>query len=386
MRHERQIAVLVTPNFHYGREVLRGIADFGRECPEWRFTTDPWRLSTEGLLSRLGPCDGIIAIETRSDMPSLPLRPHVPWVAVADVHRGPGPRVMPDNEHVGRLAAEHLLSCGMLHFAFCGYRDLWFSDKRCAGYCGTIEAAGFEVSVYPSVFQSDQEENYRIEMSHIERWLRTLSRPAAVFAADDTRAASLIHVCTRIGYRVPEDFAVVGVDNDELVCDFSNPPLSSVDLNARRIGYEGAALLRKLLEHSGPTPGTPIIIEPRGIIKRQSSFVFAAEDPNIAAAFQYLREHACEGIRVRDVLRAVPVARRTLEKASRRLLGRSLLREIRRIQLERAKELLATTGMSMAEVAAKSGLAAPKYLADVFRKELRVTPTAYRREARNMRR
>ncbi|HOW18069.1 MAG TPA: DNA-binding transcriptional regulator [Phycisphaerae bacterium] len=383
MRRERQIGVLILPSFHYGREVLRGIADFGRTCPGWRFTTDPWRISSSSLLSRLGPCDGIIAIESKGDMPPLPLRAQVPWVAIADVHRGPGPRVMPDNEEVGRLAAEHLLSCGVRHFAYCGYRGLWYSDKRCAGFCRAIEAAHFEVNIYPSVFQDDREENYRVEMSHIEQWLATLPRPAAIFAANDVRAASVIHLCTRIGYRVPQDFAIVGVDNDELICDFSNPPLSSVDLNARRIGYEGAALLRRLIEGEKGIPDEPIVVAPRGVVKRQSSFMFAAEDPMIAAAFQYLREHACDGVRVADVLRAVPVARRTLEKASRRLLGRSLLEEIRRLRLERAKELLATTGMSISEVAAASGFTSQKQLAELFRKELDTCPTAYRRRARN---
>jgi LacI family transcriptional regulator len=381
MARDRSIAVLVPLAFRYTREVLRGIAEFTRVHQPWRFLRDPWNVAHYHSEREVISCDGVIALEAPSDWPDIRVRPGTPWVAVADVHSGAGPRVMVNNESVGRLAARHLLECGLRQLAFCGYRGFRYSDERRAAFRRTAEEAGRAVHVYRPASRGDRLSRQAAERRNIEAWLAGLPRPVGIFAANDARAATVANACHDLGLRIPQDVAIVGVDNDDLVCEFTNPPLSSVEPDARRVGYEGAAMLLRLL-HGETAPEGPILIEPRGVVKRESTDTFAAADPVVAEAFRFLRQHACEGINVQDVLKAVPVARRTLEKTSQRLLGHSPLEEIRRLQLERAKELLAATNMSMAEVAQAAGFTDAKYLSEVFQKRYTMPPTKYRRTAR----
>jgi len=381
MAGDRSIAVLVPLTFRYTREVLRGIAEFTRVHQPWRFVRDPWNVAHYRSEPGVIPCDGVIAMEAPSDWPDIHVRPGTPWVTVADVHWGAGPRVMVNNESIGALAARHLVECGLRHLAFCGYRGFRYSEERKAAFRRAAEEAGHAVQVYRPLSRGDRQSRQAAERRSIQAWLESLPRPVGIFAANDARAATVAYACHDLGLRIPHDVAIVGVDNDDLVCDFTNPPLSSVEPDARRVGYEGAAMLLRLLEGRA-APETPLLIEPRGVVKRESTDTFAAADPVVAEAFRFLRQHACDGINVQDVLRAVPVARRTLEKTSRRLLGHSPLEEIRRLQLDRAKELLATTNLSMAEIAEASGFTDAKYLSEVFQKRCGMPPTKYRRTAR----
>ena len=384
MDRRPRIAVLVPTSSHYGREVLHGIAAFTRRQQPWTFARYPWSLADDSFVARLAPCDGVIAMAGRKFYSRVRAPAALPWVCVADVFDVAGPAVMSDNPAVGRRAAEHLLGCGLRRFAFCGYPTVLYSDQRLAGFRTALEAAGHEVSICPlPPTRIGSRRNVTGEQRAIETWLRSLTPPVGVFAAADSRAAAVTAVCAEIGYRVPDEVAVVGVDNDDLVCELTSPPLSSVEMNPRRIGFEGAALLLRLLQVQ-PPPTDPVLIEPQGVIKRQSTDTFAAEEPGVAEALRYLRQHACDGIGVSDVVRVVPVARRTLEKVSRRVLGRSPLQEIRRLQLERATELLRSTDLRISQIAQAAGLRDGKYLADVFHRELGISPSAYRRQSREM--
>jgi len=191
----------------------------------------------------------------------------------------------------------------------------------------------------------------------------------------------VLDACRRLGVPVPDEVAVVAVDNDELLCELAHPPLSSVIPNTRRTGYEAAALLDRLM-NGGRARGETHLIPPLGVATRQSTDVLAIEDPHVSRAVRYIREHACDGINVRDVLRAVPQSRRLLEARFKKLLGRTPHEEILRVQLRRVKQLLTETDLPLETIAERTGFAHPEYLSVVFRREVGQPPSRYRAQGR----
>ena len=196
-------------------------------------------------------------------------------------------------------------------------------------------------------------------------------------ACYDFQGRKVLNACSQRGIAVPDEVAVLGVDNDEVLCDFAAPPLSSVILNPHRTGYEAAALLARMM--NGERIGAEAHrIEPLGVATRQSTDVLAVEDGGVAAAVRFIREHACEGISVKDVLRAVPQSRRSLEERFKKLIGRTPHEEISRVQLNQVKLLLAETDWSLERIAESTGFAHAGYLSSVFRRLSGSTPSHYR--------
>lgn len=375
------VLVIVPASFHYGREALRGIAAYVRGHGRWRYARDPWSVHDDALVDFAGRCNGVLALSDPSYYPTIKVPRRAAWVVVADVHPTKALCVRMDNAQVGALAAEHLMTCGFRNFAYCGYLHLLYSHDRGAAFRATVDRSAASYHEYAPHSDLDREWNHVAEHDAIKDWLAGLPRPIGIFAANDARAATVTTCCRELGLRIPQDVAVVGADNDELVCEFSNPPLSSVALNARQVGYAAAEMLDARM--AGQTPDPPQRhVAPLGVAQRQSSDTFAAEDPLLADVFRHLREHACAGLTVEGLVRQFPIARRTLERACRRLLGHSLLAEIRRVQLAHACDLLANTDMTVDAVARACGLREGKYLAEVFRKVRGTTPREYRRSVR----
>ncbi|MBI3463024.1 MAG: substrate-binding domain-containing protein, partial [Planctomycetes bacterium] len=212
----------------------------------------------------------------------------------------------------------------------------------------------------------------------LQRWVQSLPKPVGIFACHDIWGLQAVEACRLAELRVPEDVAIIGVDNDDLLCELARPSLSSIAVPTLRIGHEAAALLDRLLRGSRP-PRQPILIPSSGIVARQSSDVLALRQPDVAAAVRYIRDHAHRPICVADVLREVAVGRRSLERQFRAVLNRGIWGEIRRVHLDRARELLATTAQSIAEVATQAGFTDLQQLSRVFRQETGLTPSAYRR-------
>jgi LacI family transcriptional regulator len=190
-----------------------------------------------------------------------------------------------------------------------------------------------------------------------------------------------LDACRRLGVGVPDEVAVLGVDNDEVLCELAAPPLSSIIPNTHRTGYEAAALLEQMMA-GRKMAGETHLIPPSGLATRQSTDALAIEDTNVAQAVRFIREHACQGIRVQDVIRAVPQARRLLESRFRKLLGRTPHEEIIRVQLNRVKQLLVETDLSLSEIATRTGFAHVEYLSVVFKNKAGTPPSQYRAKNR----
>jgi LacI family transcriptional regulator len=289
------------------------------------------------------------------------LLPNAPWVKS-------------DDGAIAQLAAQHFLERGFRHFAFCGDPRFSWSNRRADQFGLLIRGAGRDCHIYEPARRTLHGDE---QVDDIAVWLLKLPRPVAVFACYDNRGQQVLEACRRAGIAVPEEVAVLGVDNDEVLCVLSPPPLSSIILNSRRTGWEAAALLSLMMK--GEKPGADAhLIPPIGVQTRQSSDILAIADPKIAAALRYIREHACEGLRVSDVLKHCPMARRGLENRFKQLLGRTPRQEILRVQLNRVKELLVGTELPVWEIADRTGFDA-EYLSVVFKQATGVAPSEYRR-------
>lgn len=368
----------------YYRQILRGIKAYAESQPSWVFTPIAPEAATVGAIRRLA-LDGLIAHVFTHELARALAHLRKPVVNVSGVlPELPFPGVMPDHAAAGRVAAEHLLDRGLRHFGFVGYPDHAFSTGREAGFRRAVEGAGFCMSVYHADNPLRPEPTglwcWDDRLGH---WLSSLPRPVGILASHDIQGVQLSEACRRSGLKVPDDVALVGVDNDDLLCELARPALSSVALPAERIGFEAAKLLQNWITRGGrQPPRRPILLPPLGVAVRPSSDVLAIDDEDVAAAVRFIRSHTHQPIQVRDVLGAVPVSRRSLERRFRSILGRAVGEEIRRAHMERARSLLATSDMPIARVAASAGFSEAKHLSTVFRQETGMTPSQYRRQTR----
>jgi LacI family transcriptional regulator len=379
-----RIGLVFGYSLSYYRDIVRGIRVFAESRPRWAFTPiapDPVAIESIRPLD----LDGLIAHIFTLNLAEAIIGLRKPVVNVSGVLPDLRiPRVMADHEQVGRLAAEHFLDRGLRRFGFFGYTDHAFSKGREIGFRREVERAGFRVSSYLSDDPLHPEPTglWRWD-DDLQDWLVGLPRPVGVLCSHDIQGVHLSEACHRAGFRVPDDVALLGVDDDDLICQVARPSLSSVALPGGRIGFEAARMLEGLLSRRrrDPRPQTVLLPSP-GVKTRQSSDVLAIEDEDVATALRYIQEHSCGPMGVADVLKAVAVSRRSLERRFRVVLGRGLGEEIRRVRIEKAKGLLSGTGMPIAQVATSSGFSEAKHLSTVFRREMGLTPTEYRSSSR----
>jgi LacI family transcriptional regulator len=379
-----RIGLMFTHGLGYCRAVLHGIEAYAETRPDWVFA----HLAPETrAIQKLTPLelDGVIAHVFTNTLAEALTRLRGPRVNVSAVLSDlPIPRVGVDDVRCGVLAAEHLIDRGIRRFAFVGHPDHAYSVRREMGFRRAIETAGYRLVCYhePRGRAFDPLGRLWTLDENIHRWIGALAKPAGIFAPNDIWGEQLTEVCRQTGLRVPEDVAIVGVDNDDLLCRLARPSLSSIALPGGRVGYEAAALLDRLLA-GGATPRQPLLLAPLGVVSRRSSDLVAAADPQVIAAVRFIREQGHRPLTAKEILRAVPISRRSLERRFRRELGRTLLEEIHRVHIERARRLLADTDLPMPVIASRSGFSDAKQLSVRFRQATGLTPTMYRRRFRS---
>lgn len=376
----REVAILIETSNAYARGLLQGVVHYIREHRPWSFHLmeqgrgdDPpaWLAGWKG--------DGIIArIETPRIAAAI-VKARLPAVDLSAARLVPAlPWVETDDAEIARLAAEHLMERGFKRFAFCGDARFNWSTWREKSFVTRLKSAGHTCEIYrPTTAAGD----VAGEARNLALWLRDLPKPVGIMACYDIRGQRVLDACRSARLAVPDEVAVIGVDNDTLLCELASPPLSSVMPNSHRAGYEAAALLDRLMAGKR-VAATAHLIAPLGIVERQSTDVLAVDDRDVARAVQFIREHACEGIGVGDVLRAVPLSRRVLEQRFQRLLGCTPREEILRMRLSRVKQLLGETDLPLYLVAERTGFEHVEYLSVVFKRETGRTPSAWRDEAR----
>lgn len=388
MARIRRVALLIETARGYGRGVLRGIVRYARLQDPWAFYVTPGDFKQAVPKIRQWGGTGIIArIETAETAKAL-LATRLPLIAM-DLSEGQLAAGSPlrrlselasDSHQASRLAAEHLLARGFRHYAFVGFPGRVWSARREEGFCQRIGEAGFVPHLYPTP-RRKRDWEWAQEQAILAAWLRRLPKPIGIMACNDDRGRQVLEACREAGVQVPEEAAVVGVDNDELLCELADPPLSSVALNAERAGYEAAALLDGLMSGRIKRPQR-ILAEALEVVTRRSTDVLAMDDREVAQALRFIHENAGQPIRVDEIVRHLAVSRRALEIRFQRSVGRSIHDEIQRAHLERAKRLLRESDLPLPKVAEAAGFTTPSYLVQVFRQQVGQTPARYRRQVR----
>jgi LacI family transcriptional regulator len=277
------------------------------------------------------------------------------------------------------MVTEHLLERGFRHFAIYGIETEDYFEERCKNFVSAVSAAGFSCEIYQQPGDREIPANWERQQHHVAKWVLGLQKPVGVMTCTDQLGFWFLDACKRAGVAVPEEVAVVGCENDESLASMSVPPLSSVEFNAEKTGYEAAAILDRMMAGEAPTL-KQTLIPPKGIVARQSSEIVAVEDRDIADALRYIRENAPYGLTVRNVLREIPMSRAALDQRMRCAIGRTVKAEILRVQLSQVKKLLAETDLSLSQIADRTGFRHPQYMAELFKKKCGKTPGAYRRE------
>ena len=377
------IALSIETSTNYGRQVLRGIQRFikSNESQEWVAVLEQRELNTanpEWLSEWSG--HGMISRSTTEKL-KLGLRKNgIPFVDITDRYSTEDVvAIRSDDEAIGRMGAEHLVECVLPNFAFCGFeREAW-SDRRANGFIEALEQKGIATHRLDSVWRSSGAKDWAKEKAKLMKWLKSLPKPVGIMACNDVRGMQLIDCCFQAGIDVPEEVAIVGVDNDELLCDLCHTPLTSILPNAEEVGFQSALTLSKMLaSKKRKHPNSQLTIPPLGIVVRRSSDIVAVEDSDMAAALKLIREEACSGISVSEVVSKIEMSRSSIERKFRDLLGRTPQQEIRRIQLNKVCALLSSTDLPIESIAPKCGFEHPEYLHVVFKRVLSTTPGQFR--------
>src|SRR3954468_19517696 len=374
-----RVALLVETTRSYGREVLRGVADYSRIYGPWLFYI-PVEMPVTEIPSE-DECDGEGIIPQPRQNPRFLKQLSDRGVPVVNLSGPPGagglPAVRANQEAVADLAMAHFRDRGFTRFCYCAGPGVGAWPPTGDIFKAFADRSGYECEIYTT---PPDHGTRTLRLAHLADWLKQRKKPIGVLAANDLRAREVLDACRLASLHVPEDIAVLGVNDDELICEMANPPLSSVIHNARRVGYEAAAMLDRLM--SGKKIVADIVVDPLGVRCRQSTDLLAIEDPEIAKAVRFIREHACEGIRVDDVLDQVALSRRALEKRFRTAVARPPHMEIRRAQLDRVKELLVGSDFKLEKIAEMTGFSSAQYLAGLFHRVVKMTPGAYRQAGR----
>jgi LacI family transcriptional regulator len=294
------------------------------------------------------------------------------------------PYIYTDNVAIGRAGAEHLLACGLPTLAFYGYprgRTTGWSDERKAAFVATVERAGRPCHV----FTGRQRDVRRWEdlQEELQAWLARLPKPVGLMACNDLRARHVLEACQALDLKVPADVAVIGVDNDQLICELTRPPLSSIDQAARRIGYEAAALLDRMMavgsrRKRGAATPTSVIVPPLGVVVRASTDTFASQDEAVVEMLRTLRASPGRKPPVADMAERLGISRASLEQRFRTVVGRSIHDEYVRLRLQHLRTLIVDTDLPLKAIAARAGFPSLQYMTTFLRRQCGVTPARLR--------
>ena len=378
-----QVALLVETSLGSGRDILRGLARGVREFGPWALYHEPRSLeeSVPHWL-RHWQGDGIIARIQNEAIAEAVHATGLPTVDVLGVVADSGfPLVHVDDAAIARAAAEHLIERGFRYFGYFGIDGENWSERRRDALATTLCEAGLSLEIYELPRHAIAENSWESVENDLAAWIARLPQPAGVMVCSDQRGPQFLEACRRAGVSVPDEVAVIGVDDDEPLCEVCNPPLTSVNPAHHRVGHAAARLLARLMAGKA-APREPVLIQPAGVTTRLSTEVLAIEDRPLATALRLIREQACDGLDVDAIARHIGLSRSVLQRRFRSSLNRSVHQEILQARLRRAMDLLAASELSLAEVAERTGFKHQEYLGAVFKARTGKTPAEFRRQRR----
>lgn len=381
MKKQKSVALLIESSNAYARNLLDGILSYIQTHDSWsvylpeqhRGAAPPESLAKwkgDGLIVRIET--ETIADFVRSlgvpvvDVSAARWVPEIPWVET-------------DDKAIARAAFEHFRDRGFESFAFCGDASFKWSNLREAGFVDAVEKAGYVCSVYRSKSPTVNDFSIASERANLANWLLSRPQPVALFTCYDIRSRQVLDICRDYEIHVPEQVALLGVDNDEILCELSTPPLSSVIPAARKAGQVAAGLLDAMMAGK-EMERLDHLLEPVGVATRQSTDILAVKDHDVAKALRFIRDSACDGINVQDVLKQVTLSRRTFESRFKQSVGRTPHEEIVRRRVERIQRYLIETDLTLSQIAKRTGFQNEEYMSVTFRRATDVPPGKFRRE------
>ncbi len=385
MIRTRKVVLHIETGRQWGRELLKGIASYARIKGNWDsripdFYVRPgnrdWKHELE-LYKNWG-VQGIITREEKQL--DVIIKSSIPTVVVSDSYPVEGiPRVISDYAATGKMAAEYFLNQGFTKFAFCGFNKDYWSLERMKGFQEHLAQRGFSVNIYEGR-GSKSYYFWEKEIDHMTSWVRSLPTPVGLMVCCDLRGQHVAETCRLAERLVPEQVAILGVDNDLPLCDITNPKLSSIAMNTAHAGYEAAELLEKLMSGQEKPCGQQIIVKPLYVVTRQSSDILCVENPDLARALNFIKQYSHRQISVNDVVAASCISRRSLEDKFNKYLHRSVLSEIRRVRTDRFAQMLLETNLSIPQIAAELNFPSIENVGRYFERETGMRPSAYRKK------
>ncbi len=375
-----KIALVIDANGSYGRGLLRGIARYAHSNGSWQVTYEEW-FEGDALPQWLAPrkFQGVLCrIRNPRQFAALE-RLRIPVVDLGSMdYSGNIVHVHGDHRAIAKLAADHLMQCGLSVFAYCGFAKQRFSERRSAAFQEYLHQRGSSASL----FLLDHKPGGADGNLPLLQWLADLPKPAGLMACNDLCGRQVLAACQQLRLRVPEEIALVGVDNDEVLCELAIPSMTSVDPAAQRIGFEAAELLDRLIAGEAPPPGF-VLVAPSEIVTRTSTDTFAVDDPLLVAALRCIRERGGSGLSIKDVLQhlcqqGMPVSRSTLERRFAALLRPLPHQEIIRARLHRIERLLRNTEYPLWRIAELTGFNSEPQLNHFFKRYRGITPGNFR--------
>jgi LacI family transcriptional regulator len=380
-----RVILLIPAVQEYHRALRRGIIEYAETHGPWMFYEEaPAYLHSLTPRQRLRNmrgwnAKGILVGNSRfAEVKSL----RIPMVVAMGTRRMDESyfEIVTADREIGRLGASTFLGLGLRHFAYCGLEGLSFSDDRGAGFIEKIQEAGNSVDLYSSSIRNPRDYWYA-DTKQLARWLSALAKPTGLMGCNDDRARMLVDICRGQKIQVPDEVAILGVDNDEQVCKSCSPPLSSIALAAERGGYEAAALLASMM--SGQRPNSRVVtIFPTHVVSRQSTDILAIPDPTMVQLLRFIRDNSNRNLLVADLAKAAGLSRRALQDRFKRFLGRTPMEEIHRCRAERIARLLVETNMTVGQIGEINGFEVEAHVARFFSSQTGMTPLAYRRRNR----
>ena len=353
--------------------ILEGIAEFVHTHKRWQVALEHGHEHQQPAHLRKIDADGLVYFAVSPQIVDAATSRGLPAVNVTGwLDRLPPASVVTDETACGRIAAEHLLDLGIRDFMAVNVTEARFARLRAAGFLRRVRASGRRCVLARDLVQA---------WDMLPRLAAQSAGPVGLFGEGDPLVASLVHRFNAANLRVPDDVAVVGVSNNQTVCELCSPTLSSVDQNLQRRGYEAAALLERLMQGE-PTPDQPLWIPPRGVAARESTDVLATADQDVIHAARFIRQHAHHRISPAQVADEVMVSRRSLDQRFLATFGRTVHEEIWHHHIERAKRLLNETDQSLYDVAVRSGFRSASAMSTIFKRHTGMSPRAYRQQRR----
>lgn len=379
-----KIILLIDISEEYGQNLMKGIVKYSKENGPWMFCKMPLfyreTLGMDGIVdfARDWGANGIIA-QLYNDLDVKKVLDAGIYLIVEDFKErfSDIPNITGGYTEAGKMGAEHFLKKGFRNFAFYGFKNIVWSRERAEGFENRLKENGFDVHYFEHE-QIHTRDLWYYKPSALSQWLQSLPKPIAIMACDDERGQHITEACKHAGLLIPEEIAVLGVDNDKMTCSLSDPPLSSIELDTEKGGFEAARLMDKLIKKQ-TTELVDIIVKPTQVITRQSTDIASANDKYIAMALKYIHQYIDTHINVSDVVKQVPLSRRALEKRFLETTGSGVYQYIYNLQIQKFAQRLLETDLTINEIALASGFENSKNISRQFKQVKGCTPIEYRK-------